>query len=133
MKNQQSVEEYLEQFPQHIRECAEELRVLISEVVSDYTEKVYYGWKLIGYRVKKGSKSFYFAFIYPASDKVVLGFEYGVLLPDPHNLLTGNGNQVRQIVFHKTSDIKKKQIAPLIWEVAMIAIEGRFKKQKERL
>lgn len=107
MTNQQSVEEYLEQFPPQIRECAEELRVLISEVVPDYTEKVYHGWKLIGYRVKKGSKSFYFAFIYPAANKVVLGFEFGVLLPDPHNLLVGNGNQVRQIVFKKKVILKR--------------------------
>lgn len=133
MKNQQSVEEYLEQFPLLIRECAEELRSLIGEVIPDYVEKVYSGWKLIGYRAKKGNKSFYFAFIYPAEDKVVLGFEYGILLNDPHKLLTGSGNQVKQIVFNKKSEINKKQIAPLIWEAAMIAIEGRFKKQRGKL
>lgn len=133
MKNQQSVEEYLEQFPLHIRECAEELRSLIGEVIPDYVEKVYSGWKLIGYRAKKGNKSFYFAFIYPAEDKVVLGFEYGILLNDPHKLLTGSGNQVKQIVFNKKSEVNKKQIAPLIWEAAMIAIEGRFKKQRGKL
>ncbi|MEW6194353.1 MAG: DUF1801 domain-containing protein [Bacteroidota bacterium] len=128
MKKQQSVEEYLEQFPQHIRECAEELRSLIGEVIPDYEEKVYTGWKLIGYRAKKGNKSFYFAFIYPAEDKVVLGFEYGILLNDPHNLLSGSGSQVRQITFYKKSEINQKRIAPLIWEAAMIAIERRLKK-----
>lgn len=128
MKKQQSVEEYLEQFPRHISECAEELRSLIGEVIPDYEERVYEGWKLIGYRAKKGNKSFYFAFIYPADDNVALGFEYGIFLNDPNNLLAGSGNQVRQITFHKKNEINKKQIAPLIWEAALIAIEGLSKK-----
>lgn len=133
MRNRQSVEEYLEDFPPHIRQCAEELRLLVREVVPEYIERVYPGWKLIGYRRKKGSKSFYFAFIYPTADKVVLGFEYGILLSDPNKLLIGNGSQVRQVVFKKVSNINKVQITPLIWEAAMIAVEGRLKKQKRKL
>ena len=46
----------------------------------------------------------------------------------PNHLLVNGRSQVRQITFHKKSEINKKQIAPLIWDAAMIAIEGRFKK-----
>lgn len=129
MENQQSVEKYLEQFPPHVRQCAEELRLLISDVIPNHIERVYKGWKLIGYRVKNGSKSFYFAFIYPTDEKVALGFEYGVLLHDPDKLLSGTGNQVRQIVFQKKNEIKKKQIVPLILEAAAIATEKQFRRK----
>ncbi|MCI0553905.1 MAG: DUF1801 domain-containing protein, partial [Anaerolineae bacterium] len=96
--------------------------------VPDCIERVYPGWKLIGYRavnVDKGNKSHYFGFIFPTDDKVVLGFEYGTMLSDPDKVLEGSGTQVRYITFRTQKEIKKSILIPLISEAVSIAIDRK--------
>jgi hypothetical protein len=81
------------------------------------------GWKLIGYRAIHGKNSRYFCFIVPFEDKVVLVFEHGKMLSDPHGVLEGTCSQVRQVVLKKKSDVRKTVLIPLILEAAMIAME----------
>lgn len=96
---------------------------MVKKAVPDHIERVYPGWKLIGYRAMKGRESRYFCFIAPSEDKVVLGFEYGRMLSDPDKILEGTGSQVRQVVVRKRADIRKSEFVPLILEAAMIASE----------
>ena len=122
-----TVDEYLAEVPENIREISEKLRTLLNKSVPEQQEAVYAGWKLIGYRVVNGKKSHYFAFIAPWPDRVVLGFEYGIYLFDPEKILEGNGTQVRQITFRKAGEIKSKQLLPLILEAAELALNKRKK------
>lgn len=117
-----TVEQFLRKYPTEIRITVEKLRALIRATIPVHIEAVYPGWGLIGYRVVSDRRSKYFAYIAPGADGVKLGFEYGVLLPDPGRLLKGNGKQVRYIVISQKSDLKKRLIGPLIWEAAMIAV-----------
>jgi hypothetical protein len=50
-------EEFLSTFPPEIQALAHELRSLVKETVPNVNESVYTGWKLIGYRVKKGKRA----------------------------------------------------------------------------
>lgn len=120
-----SVEEYLSSFPVAIQSHTNSLRKLIKQTVPGAIERVYPGWNLIGYRVLHGSKSFYFGFLAPFADRVVLGFEYGTMLSDPHGVLEGNGSQVRQIVILTKTDMKNHILTPLILEAASIATERK--------
>ena len=52
-------------------------------------EKAYPSWHGIGYRLPESG---YFCGICPLADSVKLGFEFGVLLPDPQGLLEGQGS-----------------------------------------
>lgn len=122
---QPSVEQFLRRYPENIREIAQELRALISETVPENREAVYPGWKLIGYRAMAGTQSFYFGFIAPFPDKVVLGFEYGMMLADPNGILEGAGSQVRQVVLRSRKEIRRNQLTPLILEASAIAMERR--------
>lgn len=117
-----SVEEFLSAYPKQVRAVAERLRKIIERTVPEYTEAVYPGWKLIGYRVMDGSKSHYFGFIAPLADRAVLGFEYGNLLDDPHHLLTGKGKQVRQVELRTVDEIDEDALAPFVTQGAHIAL-----------
>lgn len=131
MNKRPTVEQFLSKHPPEIRAVVNKLRTLIRATIPVHIEAVYPGWGLIGYRVINDRKSKYFAFIAPGAGGVKLGFEFGVLLPDPGKILKGNGKQVRYIFVSKQSDIKKRIIGPLVWEAAMVAVHHTHKKVKK--
>lgn len=111
---------------------AKELRELVRQTLPGVTEAVYPGWKLIGYRMPQTRGSVYVGFVAPLADRVVLGFEWGVLMPDPKGLLTGDGRQVRQIVIRRMQDIHPAPFATLIKEAARVAALPKPEKQRLR-
>lgn len=113
-------EQFLATFPPEIRVLANQLRALVTRTVPEVDEAVYTGWHLIGYRVRDGRRSRYFCFIAPFEDRVVFGFEYGVLLTNDAGLLEGTGTQVRQVTIRHVEDIRE-ELAALIAEAAMVA------------
>ena len=124
-------EQFLSGFPPHIQKLAQRLRRLVKHTVPNATEAVYPGWKLIGYRVKDGRRDAYFGFVAPLADRVLLGFEYGVLLSDPRQWLGGDGKQVRHVTIRRPEDIRPAKLAALIAEAARIAVAP--KREKVRL
>lgn len=122
---EQSVDDYLQQFPEHIRLLAEKVRGLILKAVPDVMERVYPGWKIIGYRAPLGKYSVYIGFLAPFQDRVVLGFEYGVLLSDPDSVLEGSGTQVRQVTIRSVKEIRKSILMPLLLQAVSVAKERK--------
>ena len=112
--------EFLKLYPRNLREIAESLRELIRSTFPDSTEKVYTGWKLIGYRISDGNKFRYFCCIVPQKKEndVLLAFEYGIAMPDPKKLLEGKGTQVR---FVRIRQAGQYQDADLIWLIEAAA------------
>lgn len=121
-------EQFLSGFPPAIEDLAQRLRRLVAHTVPNATEAVYPGWKLIGYRVKAGRRDAYFGFIAPLVDRVLLGFEYGVLLSDPHQVLGGDGKQVRHVTIRHAEEIRQMKLAALIAEAARIAVAPKGEK-----
>lgn len=60
----------------------------------DLTERVYRGWRGVGFRHPEAG---YVCGIFPRDDVVELLFEHGAWLPDPDGLLRGDGIQTRVI------------------------------------
>jgi hypothetical protein len=58
----------------------------------DLTERVYRGWRGVGFRHPEAG---YICAIYPRSEWIVLLFEHGAALPDPDGVLLGDGKQTR--------------------------------------
>ncbi|HEY3232584.1 MAG TPA: DUF1801 domain-containing protein, partial [Roseiflexaceae bacterium] len=112
-------------FPTEIQELAERLRQLVKRTIPNTSEAVYPGWRLIGYRQHDGGRSRYFCFVAPLPDRVVLGFEYGVLLSNDSGLLEGDGTQVRYVTVHRPEDIREQALIALIVEAAMAAATFR--------
>jgi hypothetical protein len=123
-----SPEEFLSTFPPEIQDLANQLRSLVKETVPNVKEAVYTGWKLIGYRVKKGRKDAYFCFIAPFPNRIMLGFEYGIQLFDPNLRLEGEGTQVRYLTVREKEDIEPESFRAFIAEAAQIARQRKLAK-----
>lgn len=121
-------EEFLSSFPPLIQSLANELRALVKETVPVNNEAVYPGWKLIGYRVRKGRRSAYFCFIAPFENRLMLGFEYGIQLFDPELRLEGEGTQVRYLTVREQEDIQPEIFRAFIAEAAQIALQRKTSK-----
>ena len=106
-----SPEDVLADHTPEVRALAEELRQLIRAAVPEATEKAYLGWQGIGYRHPQAG---YFCGIFPTADLVKLGFEFGVLLPDPDGLLEGSGSQMRWVVLRPGEAIPGDSIRALL-------------------
>ena len=118
-------EQFLATFPTDIQLLAGHLRALIRRTVPNVDEAVYSGWQLIGYRVRDGGRSWYFCYIAPFENRVMLGFEYGVLLSNDAGLLEGTGTQVRYVTIREPEDIRDQELAALIAEAAAVAATVR--------
>jgi hypothetical protein len=122
-------EEFLSTFPPEIQVLANELRALVKETTPNVKEAVYTGWKLIGYRVKQGRRDAYFCFIAPFPNRIMLGFEYGILLFDPNLRLEGDGTQVRYLTVREKEDIEPESFRVFIAEAAQIALQRKTAKK----
>jgi len=104
-------EEILTGHTPEVRELCEALRDLVQTEVPEASEVAYPSWHGIGYHHPIGG---YFCAIFPMNDYVKLGFEFGVLLPDPEGLLTGDGKQLRYVNIRQQEDIRVEAIQQLI-------------------
>jgi hypothetical protein len=125
-----TVEEFLSEFPPETGKLAQKLREMIKQTIPEVEESVYPGWRLIGYKQITGRKKTYFCFIAPCKDHVQLGFEYGVLLPDPHQLLKGNTRQVKHVPVIAVEDIRPREFSELITAAAAVARLPKIKKMQ---
>jgi hypothetical protein len=114
-------EQFLAAFPPATQVLADQLRQLIKQTIPNINEAVYPGWKLIGYREQDGRRSRYFCYIAPFADRVVLGFEWGVLMTNQAGLLEGDGKQVRYVTLCDQAELRAHELSTLIAEAAMVA------------
>lgn len=104
-----------------VADLVQSLRRLIAETVPDAVELAYPVWKGIGYH---HGTSGYFCAIFPQASGVKLGFEFGVLLPDPDRVLVGAGRQVRYVVIQDKSQVPAGAIKRLLTD-ALSLPEGK--------
>lgn len=118
-------EQFLMTFPAGIQALAGHLRALIRQTIPNVAEAVYSGWRLIGYRVPDGRRSWYFCYIAPFEERITSGFEYGVLLSNDVGMLEGTGTQVRYVTIREPDDIREQELTALIAEAAAVAATVR--------
>jgi len=70
----------------------ERARKSVLAAVPSAVERYRAGWGLIGYNAPH-----YFAFLVPDATQIRMGFEWGVALSDPLQMLDGTGRQVRYV------------------------------------
>jgi len=104
-------EDILAEHTPEVRALAERLRLLIRETIPEASEAAYPVWHGIGYRHPEIG---YFCAIFPLEHEVKLGFEFGVLLPDPTGLLQGQGRQVRYVHIVSEKDIRVRPLRALL-------------------
>lgn len=90
---------FLSAYAPDIRGIADDLRSVVRSAVPEAIERVRTGWRLIGYDVPVGRRTRYFAFVAPEPEHVHLGFEYGIWMTDPDELLLGAHLDLRKVRF----------------------------------
>jgi hypothetical protein len=121
-------EVFLAAYPDDIGSQADILRSLVRRAVPGVIERVRPGWRLIGYEIPVGRRPRYFAYVAPEPKHVHIGFEYGVLMADPHRLLEGAHlrlRKVRFLTFRPGQPIPATEVVELTREAARIAILSR--------
>ena len=83
---------YLREEHEELYELAAWTRRAVLAADPDFAERVYRGWRGIGFRHPEAG---FVCAIYPRSEYVVLLFERGASLPDPEGVLFGEGTQTR--------------------------------------
>lgn len=96
---------------EEIQALVEQLRRLIKAAVPEATEKAQAHWHSLNFYHPEGG---YFCGIFPFEEEIKLVFEFGVLLPDPTELLQGAGKQVRYVPIKGPQDIQAGSIKQLI-------------------
>lgn len=97
----------------------------------DALELVRPGRRLIGYDVPIGRRSGYFGYVAPEPGHVHLGFEFGILMADPHKLLEGAHLPLRKIrffTFTAGQPIPEEQLIDLTRQAAPIAPMSRVER-----
>lgn len=119
---------FLAGYPSGIQRVAERLCDVVAQGVPDSIERVRPGWRLIGYDVPVGKRTRYFAFVAPEAEHVHLGFEYGVWMADPDNLLRGahlNLRKVRFVTFEPGDPIPVSALIEYTRDAARLAAMSR--------
>jgi hypothetical protein len=119
---------FLDAYAPAIRHAAERLRTVVRRAVPDAIERVRPGWRLIGYDLPLGRKARFFAWVWPESVHVHLGFEVGTLMADPDGLLEGAHlklKKVRFVTFRPGDRIPEAQLVALTKDAARIAAMSR--------
>jgi hypothetical protein len=113
----------LDGYPPPIRDLADVLRNVVRCAVPEAVERVRVGWRLVGYDVPLGCATRFFAFVTPEPRHVHLGFENGMLLDDPDEVLLGRGitKKARWFTFRPGDEVARALLAPFVREAAAIA------------
>lgn len=108
-----SPEELLRPFPPPVRALANDLRRRIRAAVPSLEERVYPGWRALGYRDPQAG---YVVGLFPRSDRIDLAFERGVWLDDPDGLFAPAENlrQVRYVPVRTAAEAARPELARML-------------------
>jgi hypothetical protein len=118
-------EKFLAAQSSETQEIANAIRAFIKQTIPDVIERVYVGWGVLGYRVKREKHEAYFAYINPHEDFATIGFEWGAALDDLDGMLENeNLKQVRFITFRSVEAISEmdSKLRALILQAADVAL-----------
>jgi hypothetical protein len=94
-------DQVLVEVPPPIAELTRRLRAVALEAHPDLRERVYLGWRGLGFH---DPPTGYLAALFPQQEDVLVGFNRGGDLPDPHGRLLGSRRRVRYLRFHPAAD-----------------------------
>jgi hypothetical protein len=112
----------LADYPEPMRDVAEALRGVVRRAMPEVIERVRPGWRVVGYDVRIGRRTAYFAWIMPQREHVHLGFVHGDALDDPAQLLGSEpGVRARWATVCPGDPIDEPGLAALLYQAASVA------------
>lgn len=107
-------EEIVSSVNPHARQLAEQARGLIQSVYPRVVEVPWPKQRVIGYGVGPKKMSEHFCYISVSKDHINLGFMYGAELPDPENLLGGEGKLLRHVRITQSEQLSNPALRELL-------------------
>ena len=92
-------------WPQEAAEMVLRLREMVLELCPDALERVYVGWNIVGYSFRKHPTWDMFCYIGFSKGKIALGFNEGIVLPDPHKVLRGKAKRARSLLLKPSEPV----------------------------
>ena len=116
------VEVFLDGYSPAHRDIANRLRLIIRATIPEATERVRVGWRVIGFDLRVGRRSGFFAWVFPEREHVHLGFPQGVLMADPDGRLDGAGitKRARWLTYTSVDEVDQAEVAQLVRAAAGI-------------
>jgi Domain of unknown function (DU1801) len=117
----------LEDYPPAMAALAQGLRDIVRSAVPEAEERVRTGWRVIGYDLRLGRRSSFFAWIMPQREHVHLGFPWGIMLLDRGGVLEGEGvtKRARWLTVVNPVDLRDPNLAAYARAAADLATLGR--------
>lgn len=103
---------------EHVKTTIAALRVLVKDVLPEVEERVYPGWKAIGFRHPEAG---FIGGLFPMADHVKVAFESGARLSDPAGALElpkSSGKTVRYVTVTGPDAIDRATLTALLLEAA---------------
>ena len=121
------VEALLADFSPGHTAVAERLRRIVRDAVPEAIERVRPGWRLIGYDLPIRRHAAFFAWIWPQTEHIHLGFPRGALMDDPNDVLRGDGiTKAARWLTHRPGAVVDGEIeTSLVLEAARVALIPR--------
>jgi hypothetical protein len=111
-----------------VKQLANALRKLIIDVYPEVVEVPWSRQQIIGYGVGPKKMTEHFCYIAPYGAHVNLGFNYGLVLPDPDKLLEGAGKNFRHVKIRTPGDVEQPALRRLL-KAAVREREGALDKK----
>ena len=109
-----SFEEAITESAPHAQKLARLIRELIADVYPPAVEVPWPNPQTVGYGVGPKKMTEHFCYIGAHRNHVNLGFNYGAVLPDPHQQLEGSGKRFRHMKFHRAKDVERPALRRLL-------------------
>lgn len=104
-----------------------QLRGVVLETCPEAIERVYGGWNIVGYSLGKHSSWGMFCYIGLSKGNIALGFNQGIVLPDPHKVLRGKAKRARSLLLKPSEPLPEAIARGLInaaYSYALFQLEG---------
>ena len=126
---QDPIEEFFGGYPPEVQSISRILRSLVRNVIPQANEILYAQENHIAYSLSKSRRDT-ICYICPLKDYTRLGFMYGTYLPDPYQLLTGEGKRLRHVKVRTGEEAKNpalKQLVEAAWAEALTHMKSKEK------
>jgi hypothetical protein len=105
--------EFLSRYPEEIQAIANALRTVVKGGARGVQEVLYARQQHWGYSFS-GRYSEQMVYVLPMKDYVRLGFYWGGFLPDPKNLLVGEGKRLRHVKLYHLAEARDPAVKALV-------------------
>ena len=122
------IEAFLADYPPEVQEISRILRRMVNSTMPQAHEVLFASQNHIGYSFSSESMADRICYVCPMKDYVRLGFMFGTHLPDPEQLLVGEGKRLRHVKVRSVQEANRPALRELVeaaWADALTHMKKR--------